>query len=166
MASAQDNGSKACSTCGHRVPITLRDLFWQDPFFSSNWDDFSKLHDEMMAETRSIWAKFDQQLKHFEAKTPEPLPEDAKAPGKSTKIAKKKRQQNVNIHSVIAGWLFPKRSFMRLPSIFNEESSKDMFKDEQQIKVKEDDSGFQVSLDTSAYRYEYLLIENLSHVNS
>ena len=62
----------------NRVPITLRDLFWQDPFFSTNWDDFSKIHEDMMAETRSIWQKFDQQLKHFEAKTPEPIPEDIK----------------------------------------------------------------------------------------
>jgi len=70
--------NRACATCGHRVPITLRDLFWQDPFFSTNWDDFSKIHDDMMAETRSIWQKFDQQLKHFEAKSPEPIPEDIK----------------------------------------------------------------------------------------
>jgi len=70
--------NKACVACGHRVPITLRDLFWQDPFFSTNWDDFHKIHDDMMAETRSIWQKFDQQLKHIEAKTPEPIPEDIK----------------------------------------------------------------------------------------
>ena len=53
----------ACASCGHRVPITLRDLFWQDPFFSSNWEDFHKIHDEMMLETRAIWNKFDEQLK-------------------------------------------------------------------------------------------------------
>ena len=56
------NGN-ACVACGHRVPITLRDLFWQDPFFSSNWEDFHKIHDDMMLETRSIWSKFDDQLK-------------------------------------------------------------------------------------------------------
>ena len=56
------NGN-ACVTCGHRVPITLRDLFWQDPFFSSNWEDFHKIHDDMMLETRAIWSKFDDQLK-------------------------------------------------------------------------------------------------------
>ena len=82
MAVAPSSGdNKTCMSCGHRVPITLRDLFWQDPFFSSNWEDFHHLHDEMMAETRAIWRKFDDQLKHFEAKTPEPLPEDIKTPG-------------------------------------------------------------------------------------
>ena len=95
-----------------RVPITLRDLFWQDPFFSTNWEDFHTLHDDMMKETRAIWQKFDDQIKQFEFnKSPEPLvafPDpmpDVKTPG----------------------WLFPKR-LMRLPSIFNEETSKDMLK--------------------------------------
>jgi len=128
--------NRACATCGHRVPITLRDLFWQDPFFSTNWDDFSKIHDDMMAETRSIWQKFDQQLKHFEAKSPEPIPEDIKVPG----------------------FLFPQRRLMRLPSLFNEERSKDMFKDDQQITVKDDQKQFQVSLDTSLYRPDELKI--------
>jgi len=120
----------------NRVPITLRDLFWQDPFFSTNWDDFSKIHDDMMAETRSIWQKFDQQLKHFEAKTPEPIPEDIKVPG----------------------FLFPQRRLMRLPSLFNDQTSREMFKDEQQIAVKEDPKQFQVSLDTSLYRPDELKI--------
>jgi len=128
--------NRACATCGHRVPITLRDLFWQDPFFSTNWDDFSKIHDDMMAETRNIWQKFDQQLKHFEAKSPEPIPEDIKVPG----------------------FLFPQRRLMRLPSLFNEERSKDMFKDDQQITVKDDQKQFQVSLDTSLYRPDELKI--------
>jgi len=141
-----NNNNSPCVACGHRVPITLRDLFWQDPFFSSNWDDFHKIHDEMMAETRAIWSKFDDQLKHFEAKSPLPMPEDIKAPG----------------------WLFPQRraNFMRLPSIFNEETSKDMFKikDEQQISIKNDDKNFQISLDTSSYRPDEIKIDVTNNV--
>ena len=48
---------------------------------------------------------------------------------------------------------------MRLPSIFNEETSKDMFKDEQQITVKDDDKNFQISLDTSSYRPDEIKID-------
>ena len=50
---------------------------------------------------------------------------------------------------------------MRLPSIFNEETSKDMFKlrDEQQISVKNDDINFQISLDTSSYRPDEIKID-------
>ena len=80
-------------------------------------------------------------FQHFEAKTPLPMPEDMKAPG----------------------WLFPQKraNFMRLPSIFNEETSKDMFKikDEQQISLKNDESNFQISLDTSSYRPDEIKID-------
>ena len=48
---------------------------------------------------------------------------------------------------------------MRLPSIFNEETSKDMFKDEQQITVKDDEKNFQISLDTSSYRPDEIKID-------
>jgi len=137
---ASKSTQTSCVSCGHRVPITLRDLFWQDPFFSSNWEDFHNIHDEMMSETRSIWNKFDEQLKLIEAKSPLPLPENVKAPG----------------------WVFPQKRvhFKRLPPIFNEETSKDMFKlrDEQQISVKNDDGNFQISLDTSSYRPDEIKI--------
>merc|ERR1711952_174453 len=139
---ALQSTNTTCASCGHRVPITLRDLFWQDPFFSSNWEDFHKIHDEMMSETRAIWNKFDEQLKHFEAKSPLPLENEAKVPG----------------------WVFPQKRghFMRLPSIFNEETSKDMFKDEQQITVKDDETTFELSLDPSHYRPDEIkvLVQN------
>ena len=51
-----------------------------------------------------------------------------------------------------------RRNFMRLPSLFNEEPSKDLFKDEQQISVKNDEKNFLVSLDTSAYRPDEIRI--------
>ena len=66
------------------------------------------------------------------------------------------------------GWLFPQRraNFMRLPSIFNEETSKDMFKikDEQQISIKNDDKNFQISLDTSSYRPDEIKIDVTNNV--
>ena len=58
-----------CDNCKKsHVPITLRDLFWQDPFFSTNWEDFGSLHDQMLAETKNFWGKFDRQLKRLESK--------------------------------------------------------------------------------------------------
>merc|ERR1719510_2372626 len=41
---------------------------------------------------------------------------------------------------------------MRLPSIFNEERSKDMLLKDEQISLKEDEKQFQISLDTSNFR--------------
>ena len=98
-----------------RVPITLRDLFWQDPFFSTNWEDFHKLHDEMMQETRSMWQKFDDRMKQLEA---------SGGPLSPTLPPTPMLDQEVR---GAPAWPFPKR-LMRLPSIFNEETSKDMFK--------------------------------------
>ena len=100
-----------------RVPITLRDLFWQDPFFSTNWEDFHKLHDEMMQETRSMWQKFDDRMKQLEA-AGGPLSPPALPPTPMF---------DQEVRGAPPAWPFPKR-LMRLPSIFNEETSKDMFK--------------------------------------
>ena len=74
---AENNKDAVCPKCtrcecasdgGNRVPITLRDLFWQDPFFSTNWDEFHKMHDNMMEETKSLWSKFDDEFKRLEGK--------------------------------------------------------------------------------------------------
>merc|ERR1712018_821164 len=118
------NTSNTTNTTGNkmaenkqRVPITLRDLFWQDPFFSSNWHDFHKIHDDMMQETRSIWQKFDERMKKFEETglTPQPMTSNPMT------------VMSPEITQMTPGWVFPKK-LMRLPSIFNEETSKDMLK--------------------------------------
>ena len=36
-----------CNCKCHRVPVTLRDHFWRDPFFSSNWEDFDKIRQQV-----------------------------------------------------------------------------------------------------------------------
>merc|ERR1711892_806855 len=32
-----------------RVPVTMRDFFFDDPFFKNSWDDFDKVKDAMFA---------------------------------------------------------------------------------------------------------------------
>merc|ERR1712200_79410 len=34
-------------TDGKRVPMTIRDFFFDDPFFKSSWEDFDKVRDRM-----------------------------------------------------------------------------------------------------------------------
>lgn len=63
-----ENKSTVCDTCKCHVPITLRDLFWHDPFFSTNWDDFDSLRDQMFQETKSFWSKFDNRIKRLESR--------------------------------------------------------------------------------------------------
>ncbi|CAB4058625.1 CRYAB [Lepeophtheirus salmonis] len=38
-----------------RVPMTLRDVFWQDPFFESTWSDFDKIRENMIKESNDFW---------------------------------------------------------------------------------------------------------------
>jgi hypothetical protein len=42
------------------VPVTLRDMFYHDPFFSSAWPEFDRLHGQLMNESRNLWALCDQ----------------------------------------------------------------------------------------------------------
>ena len=41
--SSTSGGSTSKTMSNNRVPVTLRDTFFQDPFFSSSWDDFDKI---------------------------------------------------------------------------------------------------------------------------
>jgi len=143
-----------CENCKCHVPITLRDFFWQDPFFSTNWDDFGKLHKTMLEETKQLWDQFDQQLKALEGNEEE-AKETAEAAKAGTEVAK----DNTN-----DSWFFP-RQLMRLPSLFNNEMTKDLaLKDAQTIKVRDDDKVFEVSLDTRNYRPDEIKVNVVDKV--
>jgi crystallin alpha B len=54
---------------------------------------------------------------------------------------------------------------MRLPSLFNEERTKDlMIKDDQTIKVRDDDKSFEISLDTHDYRPDEIKVNVVNKV--
>ena len=58
-------GDKTEGGCGckcHRVPVTLRDHFWKDPFFSSNWEDFDQIRKQMIEDSKKMWSKFDEEF--------------------------------------------------------------------------------------------------------
>lgn len=48
------------------VPINIRDPFWKDPFFSSTWDEFDKMRNEMMARSKNFWSKVDEDFANFD----------------------------------------------------------------------------------------------------
>jgi HSP20 family molecular chaperone IbpA len=139
-----------CENCNCHVPITLRDFFWQDPFFSANWDDFDKLHEKMVQETKDLWGRFDQQLKSLEVKDE----------------ATKEVSENAAEPESSGSWFFP-RSLMRLPSLFSGEMTKDLVhKEDQTIKVRDDDKAFEVSLDTRNYRPDEIKVNVVDKVLS
>ena len=46
-----------------RVPTTLRDFFFNDPIFETNWTDFDKLQSAMMKEPRDLFKKMDEDFR-------------------------------------------------------------------------------------------------------
>merc|ERR1712107_83680 len=46
-----------------RVPMTMRDFFFDDPFFKSSWEDFDKVREKMFQESRDMWKKFDMDFR-------------------------------------------------------------------------------------------------------
>ena len=152
--------NKKCENCHFHVPITLRDFFWQDPFFSSNWDGFTDLHSKMIEETKQLWDKFDQQLKDLECA------DETTAKDQPTEGANEPAANDASKDSVESGlWLFPRR-LMRLPSLFSGESSKDLIlkNDETMIKIRDDDSVFEVSLNTQNYRPDEIRVNVVDNV--
>merc|ERR1739848_84622 len=48
-----------------RVPVTMRDFFFDDPFFKNSWEDFDKVKDAMFTESRDMWKKFDEDFRNM-----------------------------------------------------------------------------------------------------
>ena len=42
------------------VPLTRRDFFWDDPFFSNVWEDFDRMRQEIWQESRDFFNRFDR----------------------------------------------------------------------------------------------------------
>merc|ERR1712165_589303 len=49
-----------------RVPMTLRDFFFDDPFFKSTWDDFEVVRENMFKESRETWKRFEENFGSLE----------------------------------------------------------------------------------------------------
>merc|ERR1711963_463918 len=45
------------------VPMTRRDFFWDDPFFSNVWDDFEKMRTDIWKGHEDFFGRFNQQEK-------------------------------------------------------------------------------------------------------
>nr|APH81350.1 Hsp20 [Tigriopus kingsejongensis] len=45
---------------------TKRDPFFKDPFFSSTWDEFEKMRQDMMVKSKEFWGNMDQDFANFD----------------------------------------------------------------------------------------------------
>merc|ERR1712219_86075 len=129
---------------GSRVPVTMRDFFFDDPFFKNSWEDFDKVRDAMFTESRDMWKKFDDDFRNMACMSNNINRSLMRQDSKS-------RWEN--------GWMFPRR--WMLPALNTDfPNNMDIFKskDNEVIRVKEDDTKMEVSLDTSQYRPDELKV--------
>jgi len=167
-------------TDGKKVPMTIRDFFFDDPFFKSTWDDFDKIREKMFEESRERWKKFDDDFRNMTCmsnnimlkSSAAPATEGRSSSSASTSVSTERKESsavpNENVGRSLLldrqnslekwenGWMFPRR--WMLPSLKNEFKDMNLFKDKDSevIRVKEDEKKMEVSLDTSAYRPDEL----------
>merc|ERR1712018_866269 len=134
---------------GSRVPVTMRDFFFDDPFFKNSWEDFDKVRDAMFTESRDMWKKFDEDFRNMACMSNNIMlespasgaitsEEQTSAPRSLMRQDSKSRWEN--------GWMFPRR--WMLPALNTDLSSHtDIFKskDTEVIRIKEDENKLEVS---------------------
>jgi len=45
--------------------MTMRDFFFDDPFFRSSWDNFDRVREAMFQESRDMWRRFDDDFRNM-----------------------------------------------------------------------------------------------------
>ena len=146
---------------GSRVPVTMRDFFFDDPFFKNTWEDFDKVRDAMFNESRDMWKKFDDDFRNMACMSNNIMLESSHDTDKKEEMSDPRslvRQDSKSRWE--SGWMFPRR--WMLPALNTDlPSNMDIFKDKKDnevIRVKEDEDKMEVSLDTSQYRPDELKV--------
>merc|ERR1711872_997390 len=144
-----------------RVPMTMRDFFFDDPFFKSSWDNFDQVRERMFQESRDMWKKFDEDFRDMACMSNNIMIDSDVQEKKSSEV-KSTENRSLDRQNSLAkwenGWMFPRR--WMLPSLKSEFKDMDLFKekDNEVIRVKEDEKKMEVSLDTSQYRPDELSV--------
>merc|ERR1712212_113099 len=128
-----------------RVPMTMRDFFFDDPFFKSSWEDFDKLREKMFEESRDMWKKFDQDFRDMACMSNNRMTSSSSESRSERKTSSETRKSSSEEKS---SSLLDKSDFRDM-DLFKE-------KDSEVIRVKNDDKKMEVSLDTSQYRPDEL----------
>merc|ERR1711872_666636 len=149
------------NTAEKRVPMTMRDFFFDDPFFKSSWEDFDKVREKMFQESRDMWKKFDMDFRDMACMSNNIMVDSDIQEKKSTEVKSSEGRSFDRQNSLAKwenGWMFPRR--WMLPSLKSEFKDMDLFKekDSEVIRVKEDEKKMEVSLDTSQYRPDELSV--------
>ena len=141
-----------------RVPLTMRDFFFDDPFFKNSWEDFEKVRERMFAESRENWKKFDEDFRNLACMSNNIMLESSQDCNEMTNDNRSLMRQDSKSRWE-NGWMFPRR--WMLPGLSSDITRDlDIFKskDNEVIRVKEDEKKMEVSLDTSQYRPDELKV--------
>merc|ERR1712058_40609 len=100
-----------------RVPVTMRDFFFDDPFFKNSWDDFDKVRDRMFSESRDMWKRFDEDFRNMACMQNNIMLESSKDASSSVQESQRKESTNENRDLMRQdsktryenGWMFPCR---------------------------------------------------------
>ena len=140
-----------------RVPMTLRDNFFDDPFFQSAFEDFDGLRKAMTKETKDFWSSVEKEMNTMMSSTSRMAISNESSSSSSDNTSKEIALRD---DSGFFPSFFPRR--WMLPKVFgddddalnNQMRSLDLFqhKDDQVIRLKEDDTKFEVSLDLQNFR--------------
>merc|ERR1712198_519546 len=133
---------------GSRVPVTMRDFFFDDPFFKNSWEDFDKVRDAMFTESRDMWKKFDDDFRNMacmsnnimlesdsQQQQQEAISNNTESSSNRSLMRQDSKSRREN------GWMFPRR--WMLPALNTDfPNNMDIFKskDNEVIRVKEDGS--------------------------
>merc|ERR1711936_696380 len=123
-----------------RVPMTLRDHFLQDPFFSSSWSDMEKVREHFAKQAQIMSQCFEDSW----SKSERSVSENA---GKQNNTTLVPSDNSSGLRSLLMprNWMMPK--------LFDENmSSLVEMKDSNLLSMKNDDTKMEISLNTSGYK--------------
>jgi len=124
------------------VPIDERGLFWKDPFFSTTWDEFDKMRQDMMSRSKGFWDNVNKDMANFDEA-----------------VKKSHAEMDMSIapfRPQLPSWAIPdtvKDKLMPMMTKSNDEV----------IKVTNDDQKFEVTLDVSEYKPEELKVTTVNN---
>merc|ERR1711915_823018 len=113
-----------------RVPMTLRDHFLQDPFFSSSWSDMEKVRENFFKQTQLMSKMFDNSESRISR---------SDGSEKSTSLV------TADESSIFSPWMMPKLFDENFNSLLNK-------KDSNLISMKNDEKKMEISLNTTGYK--------------
>jgi len=123
-----------------RVPMTLRDHFLQDPFFSSSWSDMEKVREHFAKQAQIMSQSFEDSW----SKSERSVSENADKQNKTTLVPS-------DNSSGLRSLLMPRNWMM--PKLFDDNmSSLVEMKDSNLLSMKNDDTKMEISLNTSGYK--------------